>query len=189
MGLFAKQDVQDGFGTCKLFAEVHADAPVSGDSVFGVEGNGVNAKVLADVESSLVVEFLGDDGKGVLAKDLLGADHGVKGAETGIVKHNAVGRNAFGNEVVFHVLRFVVGLVVVVAANKHNLDLACLVEVYNGLDAVNIVDVRSSSTADRVGAKKQANVVAGNVAYIVEYLAPGAFFNNVAAPDNNRDAD
>ena len=47
MGLFAKQDVQDGFGTCKLFAEVHADAPVSGDSVFGVEGNGVNAKVYA----------------------------------------------------------------------------------------------------------------------------------------------
>lgn len=54
---------------------------------------------------------------------------------------------------------------------------------------MNIVYVRSSSTADRVGAKKQANVVAGNVAYIVEYLAPGAFNNNVAAPDNYRDAD
>ncbi len=189
MGLFAKQDVQDGFCTCKLFAEVHAYAPVSGDSVFGVEGNGVNAKVLADVESSLVVEFLGDDGEGVLAKDLLGADHGVKGAETGVIKHNAVGRYAFGDKVLLHILRLVVGLVVVVAADKDNFDFACLVEVYNGLDAVNIVDVRSSSTADRVGAKKQANVLAGNVVDIVEQLSSGAFFNDVTAPDNNRDAD
>ena len=189
MGFLAKEDVQDGFGAGKLFAEIHADAPVSGDSVFGVEGNGVNAKVLADVESPLVVEFLGDDGEGVLAKDLLGADHGVKGAETGVVEENAVCRYAFGDKVLLHILRLVVGAVAVVSADQHNLDLACLVEVYNGLDAVNIVDVRSSSTADRVGAKKQANVVAGNVAYIVEYLAPGAFFNDVTAPDNNRDAD
>ncbi len=189
MGFLAKEDVQDGFGAGKLFAEIHADAPVSGDSVFGVEGNGVNAKVLADVESPLVVEFLGDDGEGVLAKDLLGADHGVKGAETGIVQKNAVCRYAFGDKVLLHILRLVVGAVAVVSADQHNLDLACLVEVYNGLDAVNIVDVRSSSTADRVGAKKQANVVAGNVVDIVEYLAPGTFFNNVAAPDNNRDAD
>lgn len=189
MGLFAKQDVQDGFGAGKLFAEVHAYAPVSGDSVFGVEGNGVNAKVLADVESPLVVEFLGDDGEGVLAKDLLGADHGVKGAETGVVQENAVCRYAFGDKVLLHILRLVVGAVAVVSADQHNLDLACLVEVYNGLDAVNIVDVRSSSTADRVGAKKQANVVAGNVVDIVEQLSSGAFFNDVTAPDNNRDAD
>lgn len=127
MGFLAKEDVQDGFGAGKLFSEVHADAPVSGDSVFGVEGNGVNAKVLADVESSLVVEFLGDDGEGVLAKDLLGADHGVKGAETGIVQKNAVCRYAFGDKVLLHILRLVVGAVAVVSADQHNLDLACLV--------------------------------------------------------------
>lgn len=127
MGLLAKEYVQDGFCTCKLFSEVHADSPDSGDGVFGVEGNGVDAKMFADVEGSLVVEFLGDDGKGVLAKDLLGADHGVKGAETGIVKHNAAIRNALGDEVVFHVLRLVVGAVAVVSADQHNLDLACLV--------------------------------------------------------------
>ena len=136
VGLLAKEYVQDSFGAGKLFTEVHADAPDSGNGVFGVEGNSVDAKMVADVEGSLVVEFLGDDGEGVLAKDLLGAHHGIEGAETGIVNHNAVGRNAFGNEVVFHVLRFVVGLVVVVAADKDNLDFACFVEVYRSSDAV-----------------------------------------------------
>ena len=42
VGLFAKEDVKDSFGAGKLFAEVHAYAPVSGDSVLGVEGNGVD---------------------------------------------------------------------------------------------------------------------------------------------------
>ena len=152
MGLFAKEDVKDSFGAGKLFAEVHADAPDSGDGVFGVEGNGVDSKMVADVEGSLVVELLGYNSDGVLAKDLLGADHGVEGAETGIVKHNAAVRNAFGNEVVFHVLRLVVGLVVVVAADKDYLDLSCFVEVYRGFDAVDIVDVRPACTAKRAGA-------------------------------------
>ena len=61
-------------------------------------------------------------------------------------------RNAFGNEVVFHVLRLVVGLVVVVAADKDYLDLSCFVEVYRGFDAVDIVDVRPACTAKRAGA-------------------------------------
>lgn len=144
--------------------------------------------MVADVEGSLVVELLGDDGNGVLAKDLLGADHGVEGAEAGIVKHNAAVRNAFGNEVVFHVLRLVVGLVVVVAADQDYLDLSCFVEVYRGFDAVDVVDVRPSCTAKRAGAKKQANVVFGDVVYVVKDLAPGAFYHNVAAPGNYHDA-
>ena len=189
MGFIAKEDVQDGFGAGKLFTEVHADAPDSGDSVFGVEGNCIDSKMVADVEGSLVVELLGDDGNGVLAKDLLGADHGVEGAEAGIVKHNAAVRNAFGNEVVFHVLRLVVGLVVVVAADQDYLDLSCFVEVYRGFDAVDVVDVRPSCTAKRAGAKKQANVVFGDVVYTVKDLAPGVFYNNVIAPGNYHDAD
>lgn len=189
MRLLAKEDVKDSFGAGKLFTEVHPDAPESGDGISGVEGNGVDAKMVADVEGSLVVELLRYNGDGVLAKDLLGADHRVEGAETGIVKHNAAIRNALGDEVVFHVLRLVVGLVVIVAADKDNLDLPSFVEVYRGSDAVDVVDVRLSGTAKRAGAKKQANVVFRDVVYVVKDLAPGAFHNNVVAPDNYREAD
>lgn len=77
--------------------------------------------------------MLGDNDKGVLAKDFFGANHRVESAKTGVIKNDGRIRHAQGKQCLAHALRLVVVAPVVVARGKDVRNLMGKIQVGGGL--------------------------------------------------------
>ena len=184
MGLAGDEDVEDGVDAGEPFADGHAELPTADRNIFGVESNGIDALPLSDIEGALVVELLGDDREVVEAEHFLGADHGVEGAETGVVEVDDFFWDALRHEVLHHPCGFVVGLVGVVAADEDVVDFAGPVEADAGVESANVEGVDCAVAVVFACAEDKSDAVVRNEVDIVVHASFGAVHDQDVADDD-----
>lgn len=82
------------------------------------------------------MEFLGDHYELGLPEDSLGSENGIECAEACVVANDVLAGDAFLNESIFHLLRFVICLGGIVAANDQRADSFRMVELSGSGDSV-----------------------------------------------------
>ena len=167
LGLLAGEQVEVELDAGQALAALHFEPRIAQDDVVSVVGDGVDAIVASLYQGALVVKLLRDDGERALSEHLLGADHRVKGAESGIVEHDAVGRHSVQQQRVAHHGGFVVVLRRVVAADEQIVDLAGMEQLGRGVDAVGVIVVVCAARGGGASTQQQPHAVVRDVADVV----------------------
>lgn len=162
---FEEVNIEPHFGPGEFFAIVDLAGGGAGDGL-SIETEGIETDRFGKVGGPFVVEFLGDEGDLGESEDFLGPHDRVESAQPRVIANDLVGRNAGGNEGVFHVLRLIVFMNVVVPGDDETLSFTFTPKGGGGFDAILKIEIRAALDCF-VAAKNENNAGLGEIGRLI----------------------